>query len=697
MLEATNLSAEFRGSAQAVRAVRGVDLKLNRSEKVAIVGESGSGKSTLALSLLGLIEPPGYITGGEVWLNGRRLVLTNDRQMDSVRGKEISLIFQDPMAALDPVKRIGAQVEEAIQRHQRGIGWRALRSRAMELLREVELPDVSSRFDDYPHQYSGGMRQRVMIAIALANNPDVVIADEPTTALDVTTQAQVLDLLQRLVDERHAAVILITHNFGIVADFCDVVYVMYAGRFVERASVEDIFGSPTHPYTEALLRSAPRPGELNVVRLFAIPGSPPDLRHLTNGCSFAPRCPQVQEICLSNEPIPGLHLERQGRPIVSECHFAEKRLSSLGRRHIAPVRTDPAIVGEQATSQPNAQPGNSLVDVADLTKVFSERPTWLRGQRQIVRAVDGVSLRIGRGETFGIVGESGCGKSTVARCLVRLLEPTAGRILFEGVDVAHLNSAELRPLRRKIQIVFQDPSSSLDPRMSVHSIVEEPLRIHGSQVGQSRRSLVEEMLALVGLPVERSQFTPHAFSGGQQQRIAIARALILRPKFVVLDEPISSLDVSIQAQILNLLNDLQDELGLTYLFITHDLLAAEFFCDRIAVLYLGQIVEVANHNELFRHPLHPYTVALTSALPVPDPAVGQRQRVILQGEVVRIHEKPTGCPFRSRCPVGHNREVCRTEPPPLRAAAPDHSVACHFAGELSVSTAHEFGRVPADA
>jgi peptide/nickel transport system ATP-binding protein len=684
VLAVTDVSAEFHTPTVPIRAVRQVSFSVSRGEKVGIVGESGSGKSTLALTLLGLLEPPGYVTAGEVRLNGRELVLANDRQMSRVRGKEISLIYQDPMAALNPVKEIGAQVEEALRRHQPHLSRRAVRARAIELLRDVEIPDAARRFDDYPHQYSGGMRQRVLIAIALANDPDIVIADEPTTALDVTTQAQVLDLLERLVADRGAAVIFITHNFGIVADFCDSVYVMYAGRFVERASVTDIFACHTHPYTEALLRSVPRLGQLDSDRLFAIPGSPPDLRQLPPGCSFSPRCPIAQPICRTKEPVPGYLLQRNGRTIASECHFADQRLNSK-----APIvsETGPRRDEQTRPDQPGSSARVALVEVDDLRKVFAQARGVPWRPRQDVHAVNGVSLSIRRGETFGLVGESGCGKSTLGRCLVRLLEPSEGRVLFDGRDITHVKPTQLRPLRREMQMVFQDPYTSLDPRMSVHSIVEEPLVIHGASNGTSRGRKVDDMLSLVGLPVQRSGLPPHAFSGGQRQRVAIARALILHPRFVVLDEPISALDVSVQAQILNLFTDLQDELGLTYLFITHDLVVGEFFCDRIAVLYMGEIMEMADRRELFDRPLHPYTVSLMSAIPAPDPAAARRSRIVLKGEVSSQGMRPPGCPFQPRCPVGQNREICRAQAPPLASMGPDHFVACHFAGELSLETA----------
>ncbi|MGH3203914.1 MAG: dipeptide ABC transporter ATP-binding protein [Streptosporangiaceae bacterium] len=678
-LEVRSLSTELRRGGRVVHAVRDVSLTVGRGQKVGIVGESGSGKSTLALSVLGLIDPPGRVQADSVRLAGREAPIGDDRSMARLRGRIISLVPQDPMAALDPVKPIGKQVEEAIRRHHKDLSRAAVRRRAAEALQAVELPQARARFDAYPHQFSGGMLQRVAIAIALVNQPDVVVADEPTTALDVTTQAQVLALLERLVQDQGSAIVLITHDVNVVAQFCDQVMVMYAGRIVERSSVAAAFGSPAHPYTQALLRAVRVPGGARVRRLPIIPGSPPDLTQTWAGCSFQPRCTRAEPVCSQSAPIPGQVLERPDAITVAECHFAGSPAAASAAPPEPTASTE--LTASTASAATPARAGGEdapLLQVTALRKNFSSR----RRRAAAVTAVNDVSFQLRRGETLGLVGETGSGKSTIARLLVRLVEPTGGRIDFDGQDITTWPQPRLRALRRRMQIVFQDSYGALDPRMPAGAIIEEGLVLTTSLSKSERRGKVETMLASVGLSPRDATMTPHQFSGGQRQRIGIARALIMSPELVVLDEPISALDVSIQAQILNLLWDMKEQEGLTYLFITHDLVAAEHFCDRIIVLYQGEVMELGDSAELFRRPLHPYTVALLSAAPHGQVLAGARNRVMLRAEAGPAAGMAAGCPLEPRCPVGHGRDVCRSRKPGLSDAGPGHQVACHFPGEM---------------
>jgi peptide/nickel transport system ATP-binding protein len=678
-LEVRSLSTELLRGDRVVHAVRDVSLTVGRGQKIGIVGESGSGKSTLALSVLGLIDPPGRVRAESIRLAGKEAPVGDDRRMARLRGRVISLVPQDPMAALDPVKPIGKQVEEAIRRHHRNLSRAEVRRRATDALQAVELPQARARFDAYPHQFSGGMLQRVAIAIALVNQPDVVVADEPTTALDVTTQAQVLALLERLVQDQGSAIVLITHDVNVVAQFCDQVLVMYAGRIVERSSVEVAFGSPVHPYTQALLRAVRVPGGARVRRLPIIPGSPPDLTQTWAGCSFQPRCTRAEPVCRQSPPIPGQVIDRSGTITVAECHFAGSPTAS------APATATPAAETASTPTTAAAIAGTTvggdgapLLEVTALRKNFSSR----RRRAVAVTAVNDVSFQVRRGETLGLVGETGSGKSTIARLIVRLVEPSGGRIDFDGQDITTWPQPRLRALRRRMQMVFQDSYGALDPRMSAGTIIEEGLVLNTRLSKSERRGRVETMLTSVGLSARDATMRPHQFSGGQRQRIGIARALIMNPELVVLDEPISALDVSIQAQILNLLWDMKEQKGLTYLFITHDLVAAEYFCDRIIVLYRGEVMELGDSAELFRRPLHPYTVALLSAAPHGQGLAAGRDRVMLRTESAPAAGVAVGCPLEPRCPVGQGRDVCRNTKPGLADAGPGHQVACHFPGEM---------------
>ncbi|QLG28107.1 dipeptide ABC transporter ATP-binding protein [Halorarum halophilum] len=594
------------------------------------------------------------------------LTAAPEEAMRAVRGGEMSMIFQDPMTSLNPALTVGEQVAESLRLHQfdgrtddtwlnavreilpkvgGGEVDETVLERTIEVLSEVGIPEPASRVEEYPHEFSGGMRQRVLIAIALACRPRLLVADEPTTALDVTIQAQILDLIGDLQEELGMSVLMITHDLGVVAETCDRVAVMYAGEIVEEGPVEEIFTNPSHPYTYTLLESVPTEQK---ERLQPIEGNVPDLIDLPDGCHFAPRCPWAHEECRGGT-IPFLQHGPADVDHRSKCVLEEFDTAEYG--------------DDDALGAGSHEIGDRLVEVDGLKKHFSRADGYLdrllADERKSVKAVDGVDFDVYEGETLGLVGESGCGKSTTGRALLRLLEPTDGRVVFAGEDLTELSSDELRERRRDVQMIFQDPMSSLDPRMTVGQIVAEPLQIHdlpaedppeGSSRREQRRRRVDELLEAVGLdPGQRGRY-PHELSGGQRQRVGIARALAVDPDFIVCDEPVSALDVSVQAQILNLLEDLQAEFGLTFLFIAHDLSVVRHICDRVAVMYLGKLVEVADTDELFRDPRHPYTRALLSAIPVPDPTADTDDRVILEGDVPSPIDPPSGCNFRTRCP-----------------------------------------------
>ena len=592
------------------------------------------------------------------------LVRAPEGVMRDVRGGEIGMIFQDPMSSLNPAIQVGEQVAESLRLHRydrkRKDTWlNALReivpklrrdvdeeilAETIEMFREVGIPEPESRVDEYPRSFSGGMRQRVLIAIALACRPQLLIADEPTTALDVTIQAQILDLIDDLQEEFGMSVLFITHDLGVIAEVCDRVAVMYAGEIVEEGPVEEIFGNPSHPYTYTLLESIPHE---DADRLTPIEGNVPDLIDMEPGCHFAPRCPWERPECTGSE-IPYLEHGPPGLDHRSKCVLETFDTDEYG--------TDRGTGEHEAIDI-----GDELVSIRDVRKYFTQNDDLIGrmfGGEQRVKAVDGVSIDIREGETLGVVGESGCGKSTLGRALLHLDAPTEGRVVVSGTDLGALSRDELRQRRRDMQMIFQDPMSSLDPRMTVGQTIREPMQIHdlpeerppeGVSEREQRRRRVLELVEAVGLSPDQIDRYPHEISGGQRQRVGIARALAVDPEFIVLDEPVSALDVSVQAQIINLLEDLQNEFNLTYMFIAHDLSVVRHISDRVAVMYLGKVVEVADTDDLFADPRHPYTRALLSAVPVPDPTV-EKERVILEGDVPSPIDPPTGCSFRTRCP-----------------------------------------------
>ncbi|MEY9947701.1 dipeptide ABC transporter ATP-binding protein [Kitasatospora sp. GAS1066B] len=676
LLAVRDLRVDFAGNRKRARttAVRGVDLTLARGETLGIVGESGSGKSVTALAVLGLL--PGTATvRGSVELDGRELVGLPGNELARIRGRRISMVFQDPLSAFTPVYRIGDQIAEAVQVHQK-VDKATGRRRAAELLDLVGIPDPDRALDSFPHEFSGGMRQRAMIAMAVANDPDVLLADEPTTALDVTIQAQVLDVLRTAQRETGAALVLVSHDLGVIAQMADRVAVMYAGRVVETAGVDDLFTAPHHPYTLGLIGAVPRLDRAGGP-LVPIPGNPPALNALPPGCPFAARCPLATDECLVAEPALAGPVDHQAA-CIRAAQLAETR-PAPSDIYPVPVIPPPATAAPRATLPP-------VLTISSLRKTFPV----LKGnvfKRKVgeVYAVDGVSLDIRRGETLGLVGESGSGKSTTLFEILALGKPEGGRIELLGQDTATLTRSAAQQLRGQLQIVFQDPMASLDPRMPIGDIIAEPLQALGTDRAVSS-ARIPALLSQVGLEPAHASRYPHEFSGGQRQRISIARALAVSPELLVLDEPVSALDVSIQAGVLNLLQELKASLGLAYLFVSHDLSVIRHLADRVSVMYLGRTVEQGEISAVFAAPRHPYTRALLSAVPLPDPAAERtRTRLLLPGDPPSPTSRPTGCAFRPRCPIyaalgAEQRTPCETTPPALTEAAPeaDHAAACHY-------------------
>jgi peptide/nickel transport system ATP-binding protein len=676
LLRVENLRTQFKTERGLVKAVDGVTYDIHEGEIVGLVGESGCGKSVSQLSLLQLIPvPPGEIVGGKAVFEGRDLLQfeANGPKMRSIRGGKIAMIFQEPMTSLNPAMTIARQLSEMMQLHLNMDG-QAARAQSIELLNLVGIPDAGRRVDDYPHQFSGGMRQRVMVAMAVSCNPRLIIADEPTTALDATIQAQLLELMKDIVVRFKTAMVLVTHNLGIVARYAQRINVMYAGRIIESGTVKEIWENPLHPYTISLLQCVPKLGK----KLVPIEGLPPHLINMPPTCPFLPRCHYQTEDC-DKESWAELRLI-EGQHYVA-CHVdtgsASPTVSIPPRGNNVQAGATTHVNARTDVGHVKPEQDDIILDVKDLRKYFSVTRGLLRRKVADVKAVDNVSFNIKKGETFGLVGESGCGKTTVGRCTQRLYRPTGGQILFEGQDIAPLSPKKLKTLRRKIAIVFQDPYGSLNPRMNAGSIVGEPLKVHHLVNGNKEyEEKVGELFRMVELDPSMTDRFPHEFSGGQRQRIAIARALAGDPSLIICDEPISALDVSIQAQIINLLQELQEKKkGLTYMFISHDLLAVQYVSTRVAVMYLGRIVEIANSEELYDNTLHPYSRALLSAVPVPDPHLEEkRERIILQGDVPSPLNPPPGCHFHTRCPIAGPE--CSRVVPPLRDIGNGHEVAC---------------------
>jgi peptide/nickel transport system ATP-binding protein len=677
LLEVQNLVTKFDTQEGTVHAVNGVTFTVNEGEILALVGESGSGKSVTMLSVMGLIpQPPGKIVSGEIFFDGKNLSKFSNKQMREIRGKDIAMVFQDPNSSLNPVVSVRRQISEALKLHT-DLNSSEARAQAIELLNLVGIPRAEERVNDFPHQFSGGMRQRVMIAMALSCDPKLLIADEPTTALDVTIQAQIVELVKDLQHTLGMAVIWITHDLGLVANLASRVAVMYAGRIVEEGKVEDIYARTRHPYTLGLLESIPQLGEEVPEMLQEIKGTPPDLMHEFAGCAFAPRCFHVDESCLTAAP-PVMMTDVLGH--LSACWHWEGLIRPEeiegGSQNALKMNARTGPVSESSNGRPAAE--DTIVQVDGLKTYFSIRKGILQRKVGDVRAVDGVDLMIMRGETLGLVGESGCGKTTFGRTVLRLYEPSAGSITFDGQDLVSLKNKEMRSIRKRMQMIFQDPYSSMNPGMRIWEIIGEPLKVHGMGNNQEIKAYASELLERVGLNANHIDRYPHEFSGGQRQRIVIARALSLNPDFIICDEPVSSLDVSVQAQIINLLEELQRELGLTFLFIAHDLAVVRHISDRVAVMYLGKIVELAGRDSLYSNPYHPYTQALLSAVPIPDPtSAGLQKKVVLEGDLPSPAAPPSGCRFHTRCPIVE-MGLCDVDEPEFREIESGRWVACHL-------------------
>ncbi|HEX9225782.1 MAG TPA: dipeptide ABC transporter ATP-binding protein [Arthrobacter sp.] len=672
VLSVRDLNVRFNTENGVVHAVRGIDFDLHAGRTLGIVGESGSGKSVTSMAILGLLPDTAQVTGS-VRLLGKELLGLSDKAMCRHRGNDIAMVFQDPLSSLTPVYTVGTQIIEALTVHNPAMSKQAKEARAVELLGMVGIPSPKDRLKAFPHEFSGGMRQRVMIAIAIANNPRVLIADEPTTALDVTIQAQVLEVLHTAQEETGAAVVMITHDLGVVAGMADDIMVMYAGKPVETGSVDDIYYNPRMPYTMGLLGAVPRVDVAEKTSLVPIEGIPPNLVHTPTGCSFAPRCPLAGDACLDGEPelwpVAGAGLDG-GLPHKAACIKTD---SLGGDVDVREVFRAPALPVSHFDAIPRSE-RRTVLELRDVRKHFPlMKGALIKRRIGTVKAVDGLSFDIREGECFSIVGESGCGKTTTLLEIMEFHKDQDGEVVIGGLSNKQAADARTKgAMRRELQMVFQDPTGALDPRFTVFEVLSEPLENAGMAKPQIRARIME-LMELVGLQPDHVNRFPNQFSGGQRQRIGIARALAVNPRLVVLDEPVSALDVSVQAGVINLLDKLRAELGLSYLMVAHDLSVVRHISNRVAVMYLGKIVEIGDVDAVFDNPRHPYTRALLSAIPVPDPVLERtRERIILQGDLPSPLEAPTGCNFATRCPVfaalpPAKQEKCLTLEPPLEA------------------------------
>ena len=654
LLDVKNLRIGFRQGGTIARAVEDTSFSIRRGELLALVGESGSGKSVTAMSLLGLLpEVSAVISNGTAMFDGHDLLKMSRKELNEIRGNRISMIFQEPMTALNPVLTIGWQIGEVLRRH-RGLDKEETQKQVVELLRKVGIPSPEKRAEDYPHQLSGGMRQRVMIAIALACRPELLIADEPTTALDVTVQAQIMDLLAELRTEYKTSVLFITHNLALVREQADRVAVMYAGSIMEQGTCEEIFKAPMHPYTRLLMQSVPSTTQRGR-RLASIAGMVPKGTDVIPGCGFASRCPFKTDACDAQKPsletLEGVHEVACLR--LKELQQLEKSSDKAENVHL--------------------QNGQTVLKVNGLRVWFPVKAGILKRTVGHVKAVDGISFELKKGETLAVVGESGCGKTTIGKSIVGLAPRTEGDVLLADGD-GNMTQPDMATLRQRVQMIFQDPFSSLDPRLMVGETIEEGMEVHGvGKDAAERQALMEKLSIRVGLSPDVLNRYPHQFSGGQRQRIGLARALAVNPEVIICDECTSALDVSVQAQILNLLKELQDELGLSYLFITHDLSVVSYLADRVAVMYLGRIVEEGAAADVLESPKHPYTKALMAAAPRVE-ADGKRTVLRLAGEVPSALNPPKGCHFHPRCT--HCMEKCRLETPPVKELPNGQRVCC---------------------
>lgn len=665
LLQIKDLHTDIEIRSGVVRALSGVDLHVNPGETLGIVGESGSGKTMTALSLMGLLPQGGKVSSGSIILDGQDLTQLPLKEKRKLRGTKVGMIFQDPLTSLNPTMKIGLQVCEPLRVHE-GLSKREALERAVEILKRVGMPRPEVVINNYPHQLSGGMRQRVMIAMALVCKPRILIADEPTTALDVTTQMQILDLIDELRDEYKMGVILITHDLGVVAGHTDRVAVMYAGRIVETAPTKTLFTEPKHRYTSSLMAALPERALAAGTKLFSIPGAPPSLTNLPVGCRFAARCLWATDECRAGYP----DLSGDETHTFSCFHPVQEGDESPAvlQGKLDSNKTDGAAADVPQISH------ETLLDVKEASREYESAGSgFFKREKGVVSAVDRVSITVKKGETYGLVGESGCGKSTVGRLIAGLEPPSGGAIELDGRDLATLKGRDAVRIHRDVQMMFQDSYAAMDPRMRIDQILAEPMSIQKTGNARQIAERIMEILEQVGLTEEILDRYPHEFSGGQLQRIGFARSLTLAPDLIVADEPVSALDVSVQAQVLNLMKDLQQELGLSYLFISHDLAVVQYMADRIGVMYLGRIVEEGPASEVVKNPKHPYTKALIDSIPVPDPEFKHDENAIkLTGERPSAINPPEGCRFRPRCPFAG--EECKVQP---MLTDETHRVACH--------------------
>ena len=665
LLQINDLHTDIEIRNGVVRALSGVDLHVNPGETLGIVGESGSGKTMTALSLMGLLPQGGKVSSGSIILDGQDLTQLPLKDKRKLRGTKVGMIFQDPLTSLNPTMKIGLQVCEPLRVHEK-LSKREALARAVEILKRVGMPRPEVVINNYPHQLSGGMRQRVMIAMALVCKPRILIADEPTTALDVTTQMQILDLIDELRDEYKMGVILITHDLGVVAGHTDRVAVMYAGRIVETAPTKTLFTEPKHRYTSSLMAALPERALAAGTKLFSIPGAPPSLTNLPKGCRFAARCLWATDECRAGYP----DLSGDDTHTFSCFHPVQEGDESPA---VLQAKLDSTSAEGVASDVPQIS-GEVLLDVKEASREYESAGSgFFKREKGVVSAVDRVSITVNKGETYGLVGESGCGKSTVGRLIAGLEPPSGGAIELDGRDLAKLKGRDAVRIHRDVQMMFQDSYAAMDPRMRIDQILAEPMSIQKTGNARQIAERIMEILEQVGLTEEILDRYPHEFSGGQLQRIGFARSLTLAPDLIVADEPVSALDVSVQAQVLNLMKDLQQELGLSYLFISHDLAVVQYMADRIGVMYLGRIVEEGPAHEVVKNPKHPYTKALIDSIPVPDPEFKHDESAIkLTGEPPSAVNPPEGCRFRPRCPFAG--EECKVQPV---LTDETHRVACH--------------------
>ena len=685
LLDIQDLHTDIEIRSGVVHALSGVDLYVNPGETLGIVGESGSGKTMTALSLMGLLPQGGRVSSGSIFLDGQDLTKMPLHAKRKLRGTKVGMIFQDPLTSLNPTMKIGLQVCEPLRVHKKMSKKDAL-ERAVEILKRVGMPRPEIVINNYPHQLSGGMRQRVMIAMALVCEPRILIADEPTTALDVTTQMQILDLIDELRDEYQMGVILITHDLGVVAGHTDRVAVMYAGRIVETAPTKTLFTEPKHRYTSSLMAALPERALAAGTKLFSIPGAPPSLTNLPVGCRFASRCLWAGAECVDRYP----DLSGEGFHTYSCFHPVQEGDESPAELQ---AKLEGSAPVDEAVAEPDApvvygevdDTVEVLLDVKEASREYASSGSgFLKRDKGVVSAVDRVSITLKKGETYGLVGESGCGKSTMGRLIAGLEPPSGGAIELGGRDLATLKGRDAVRIHRDVQMMFQDSYAAMDPRMRIDQILAEPMSIQKTGNTRQIAERIMEIIEQVGLTEEILDRYPHEFSGGQLQRIGFARSLTLAPDLIVADEPVSALDVSVQAQVLNLMKDLQAELGLSYLFISHDLAVVQYMADRIGVMYLGRIVEEGPAKEVVENPKHPYTKALIDSIPVPDPEFSHDDQAIkLTGEPPSAVNPPKGCRFRPRCPFAG--EECKMQP---LLTEETHRVACHHP-LLQLSTTQE--------